>query len=228
MVIHVETRLPHLARPNGKRSLHARVLVDQRILRVVVARFELIRLEYLCDSRSGATARAREIFGFQCDGEGRIDVLTEQGVIVCDLIGGGEGTEDFDIALAEANPGRAVAGVQLRRQTRIKSRDTKTMTTDEVFLAETWEVFIRGHAGAYRVVVRSDVREALIAHAAHDQCLGGLDCLNQLTGRKAKLLRAKPWWRLRLGHCHGRGEKDGNEADKDPLVHGGILSTADR
>src|SRR5262249_57711698 len=174
MAIHVETRLPHLARPDGERSLHAWVLVDQRILRVVVGGFELIRLEHLCDGRSRAAARAREIFGFQCDGEGCIRVLTEQSAIVCDLIGWGEGTEDFDIAVAEANSGRAVAGVQLRRQTRIKGRDTKTMTTDELFLAETWEVFIGRHARAYRVVVRGDVLETLIAHAACDQGLGGL------------------------------------------------------
>src|SRR5262245_456116 len=98
------------------------------------------------------------------------------------------------------------------------------MPTDEFLLAEVWEVLVRRHARADRVVVGGDILKALIAHAARDQFLGFLNGLNQLTGRQAKLLGAKAWRRLRLRGGHDGGEKDGEQARVDRLLHGGILS----
>src|SRR5689334_23255065 len=102
------------------------------------------------------------------------------------------------------------------------------MLTDKFFLAETWQMLICRHAGADRVVVRGDVLEALIAHAARNQCFGALDRLYQLTGRETKLLGAEPRRGLRLGRCHGWYEEDGNDARVDPLLHRDILSTVIR
>src|SRR6185312_16092879 len=98
------------------------------------------------------------------------------------------------------------------------------MTADELLLTQAWKLFVRRHAGPYRVVVGGDVLEALFAHSLRDQSLGFLDRLNQFAWRHAELFSAKTLRRLRLRRGDRRREQDGEQARVNFPFHGAILS----
>src|SRR5262245_24766949 len=183
-----EAGLFHLALPKPKRSLHALVLVDKRVLRIVMAGLQLIGFEGFSESLARAATGPRQILDLQGDREGAGHVIPKQRAIVSDLVCGGKLAENLHIALAETDAGGAVAGGELGRQTGIEGRYAKAITADELLLTEAWKLFVRRHAGPYRVVVGRDVLEALFAHALRDQSLGLLDRLNQFAWRHAKFL----------------------------------------
>src|SRR3990172_4314479 len=218
-----ETGLAHLGGIFPQSRFHARVLVDEVILWVVVGCLQLFRLEHLLDGLARATTSPGEVLCLKPNRECRVGILTEERAVVGNLISRRKVLVALHIPFTQAYLSWTVTLGKLRGSTGIQRRNAEPILGDELFLAESRQIFVGGHPLAHRVVVSGDVLEPLVTHALGDQRFNLLDGLDELRACEAELLCTHTRRSLGAGAA-GKEEHDHDSHDSLNHVSHGMTS----